>query len=295
VDEPFGRAAFDRLIGDLRPKLHRYCSRMTGSVIDGEDVLQDALLKATSALPRAGTVDRPDRWLFRIAHNAALDFLRHRSRHDATTQADEEVDMIVDPVDALHQRLVVSSSLRTFMRLPASQRGCVILRDVLGYSVAETCEIMESTVPATKSAIQRGRARLRDLAAMTGDVEPPALSESDRARLVDYVDRFNAHDFDAIRAMLADDVRLDLVNRVQMSGRAQVGEYFHRYAQSDHWRFAAGFVDRRPAILVFDPNDDDGRPLYFVLVDFAENAITNIRDFLFAAYAIDDADLFVIR
>src|SRR5262249_26294316 len=72
------RAAFDRLLGDLRPKLHRYCARMTGSVIDGEDVVQEALAKAIEAFPDAGGIAHVEGWLFRIAHNSALDFLRRR-------------------------------------------------------------------------------------------------------------------------------------------------------------------------------------------------------------------------
>jgi DNA-directed RNA polymerase specialized sigma24 family protein len=79
------RLAFDRLIGDLRPKLHRYCARMTGSVVDGEDVLQEALLKAIDAFNPAEPVANPEGWLFRIAHNAALDFLRRRAARSATT------------------------------------------------------------------------------------------------------------------------------------------------------------------------------------------------------------------
>jgi RNA polymerase sigma-70 factor, ECF subfamily len=69
---------------------------MTGSVIDGEDVLQDALVKAVRARSGAGEIVQPERWLFRIAHNAALDFLRRRARADAR-QADEDPEMIVDP------------------------------------------------------------------------------------------------------------------------------------------------------------------------------------------------------
>src|SRR5262249_33432997 len=69
-------AALERLLVELRPKLHRYCARITGSVIDGEDILQDAIIKAIEALPTAGTIENPEGWMFRIAHNAALDFLR---------------------------------------------------------------------------------------------------------------------------------------------------------------------------------------------------------------------------
>src|SRR6478735_10803288 len=85
----------ERLLIAMRPKLHRYCARMTGSVIDGEDVLQDALIKAVEAFPAAGPIGNPEGWLFRIAHNTALDFLRRRNRQAALFSA-EEVDMMVD-------------------------------------------------------------------------------------------------------------------------------------------------------------------------------------------------------
>src|SRR5262249_6081075 len=70
-------------------------------------------------------------------------------------------------------------------------------------------------------------------------VRPPALTAFERARLLEYAACFEARDFDAVRDMLADDVRLDLVNRLQRQGRSEVGEYFHRYAQSVDWRVVA--------------------------------------------------------
>src|ERR1700704_1630068 len=60
------REALDRLLGELRPKLHRYCARMTGSVVDGEDVVQEALVKAIEAIPQAGAIGYPEGWLVRI-------------------------------------------------------------------------------------------------------------------------------------------------------------------------------------------------------------------------------------
>src|SRR5499426_3066938 len=103
------RADFDRMLGELRPKLHRYCARLTGSVIDGEDVLQDALIKAVEAFPTAGTLDNPEAWMFRIAHNAALDFLRRRTRIEAVL-SDEDLTMIPDPVIAQDEQLAAAAS-----------------------------------------------------------------------------------------------------------------------------------------------------------------------------------------
>src|SRR5712671_6576189 len=87
---------FEQLLGELRPKLHRYCARMTGSAIDGEDIVQDALMKAFAARASAGVLDNPQAWLFRIAHNATLDFLRRRAR-GPLMEGEEEFEMIAAP------------------------------------------------------------------------------------------------------------------------------------------------------------------------------------------------------
>jgi RNA polymerase sigma-70 factor, ECF subfamily len=286
--------ALDHLAVELRPRLHRYCARMTGSVIDGEDVLQEALLKAIEAAPRTQPLDNPEAWLFRIAHNAALDFLRRRARHD-TAHSDEDPDMIAALSSPVIDRQVAAASLATFMRLPVGQRGAVILRDVLGYSVEEVCEILDGSVPAVKGFLQRGRERLRALAQEGDEVPPPELDDTERTRLLHYIARFNARDFDSVRDMLADDVRLEMVNRTHRRGRRDVGEYFTRYSQTAAWHCVAGFVDRRPAIIMFDPQDLAGRPRYFILLGWENDSIVTIRDFHFAPYAIEDAEVFTLR
>jgi RNA polymerase sigma-70 factor (ECF subfamily) len=281
---------FDRLLGELRPKLHRYCARMIGSVVDGEDMVQDALLNALEARTKVGAIANMEAWLFRIAHNAALDFLRRRTRHRAA-QSQEIPEMIAAPANLVQDREIAAASLRTFMRLPPQQRSAVILKDVLGHSLDEICEVMGGSVASAKSALQRGRASLRELAHEPDEAPEPTLAEADRNRLVKYVESFNARDFDSIRLMLADDVQLDLVNRLRAKGRDKVGEYLHRYALADQWRFEAGLVDGRPAMFVFDRHDQTRWPAYFVALDFAKETVVGIRDFLFARYALNGADL----
>jgi len=284
------REAFDRLLGELRPKLHRYCARMTGSVVDGEDVLQEALVKAIEAFPQAGPLANPEGWLFRIAHNAALDFLRRRTRQDQL-RSDEDPDMIVDPVTTTEDRQIAAASLRTFMRLPAAQRSSVILMDVLGYSLDEIRDVMDSSIPAIKAALHRGRARLRELAQEPDDVSPPLLAELERSRLAAYVERFNARDFDALRIMLADDVRLELVNKLRLAGRGEVGNYFHNYSKVTDWHLVPGLVDRHPAVLVHAPGNLTARPDYFILLGWAGDSVATIRDFRFARYVTDGAEI----
>ncbi|TWT15301.1 sigma-70 family RNA polymerase sigma factor [Reyranella sp. CPCC 100927] len=290
--EADARAVFDRLLGELRPKLHRYCARMAGSVIDGEDVLQDALMKAVKAFPHAGPLASTEGWLFRIAHNAALDHLRRRTRQDAI-HTDADPDLIVDSDAVTDARQSAAASLRTFMRLSVAQRSSVILMDVLGYSLQEMSDIMDATIPAVKAALHRGRTRLRALAQEPDDRPIPALAAPEQVLLAAYIERFNARDFDAIRDLLADEVRLDLVSRTQATGRRDVATYVGHYSRLRDWHYALGRVEDRLAVLVCDPADLT-RVLYFVLLQWSDGRLAAIRDFRYARYATIDADMTVL-
>src|SRR5713226_18772 len=292
MPEALAAADIDGLLAAMRPRLHRYCARMVGSVIDGEDVLQDALIKAVESFASAGGIGNAEGWLFRIAHNTALDFLRRRSRREAL-RSGEEVDMIADPADTVLSREIASASLRTFMRLPIAQRSSVILMDVLGCSLREVCEVMDFSLPAVKAALHRGRTQLRELAEEPDDAPRAQLSDADRKRLGAYVTHFNARDFDAIRAMIADDVRLDLVNKTRMNGKAEVSRYFGNYSKVADWHLVPGLVEGHPAILVFDPNAPGSAPKYFVLLQWSADKVATIRDFRHAAYVIDGAEYLI--
>src|SRR4029453_9924559 len=177
------KSEFERLLAELRPKLHRYCARMTGSVIDGEDVLQETLIKAIEAFPHTGPLANAEGWLFRIAHNTALDFLRRRPRQQGLQTAEEDLEAIADPDSEIERRQAAAASLRVLMRLPVGQRSSVILMDVLGHSLEEISEVLDTTVPAVKANLHRGRQRLVELASEPDDRPPPALAELDRQRL----------------------------------------------------------------------------------------------------------------
>ncbi|WP_407157781.1 sigma-70 family RNA polymerase sigma factor [Bradyrhizobium sp. STM 3557] len=283
------QTGLDHLLIAMRPRLHRYCARMVGSVIDGEDIVQDALIKAVQAWPAAVPIAQPEGWLFRIAHNTALDFLRRRSRLEAL-QMGEEAELMADAHDATTLREMARLGLRLFMQLPVGQRGSVILIDVLGCTPQEVCDITNMSLAAVKAALHRGRARLRELAASSEDLPQPALAPAEQARLSAYAARFNAHDFDAVRAMLADDIRLDLVGRTRMRGKVEVSRYFGNYAKASDWHLVPGMVEGRPALLVVDPGRPDAVPSYFMLLQWAADGVISIRDFRHAAYVIDGAD-----
>ena len=116
------------------------------------------------------------------------------------------------------------------------------------------------------------------------------MSDPDRRKIAAFVDLFRSGDFDAIRAMLADDVKLDLVNRLQLEGRDKIAPYFTRYAEVTKWRFALGAVEGRPAMLVFDGDRPDGKTFAFRPDRLVGGRIVAIRDFLFAPYVLETID-----
>ena len=272
----------DRLTA-LRSRVHRYCARMTGSTIDGEDILQDALVKALDARAEGISVDNLEGWLFRIAHNKCLDLLRRKSRNSVVPLTGD-----FEPA-AMPEADTVAISFETFLRLPELQRCAVILKDVLGHSIDEIARIADCTPAAAKSALQRGRATLRQLAQAPPDARVPLMPDTARRKMARFVDQFRAGDFDAIRAMLAADVKLELVNRLEWEGRDTIIPYFTRYAEETKWRFVFGAVEGRLAMLVFEIGMME-KPAHFVLIDWRDDEITAIRDFLFAPYALESVD-----
>ena len=284
------RTDFERFLGDIRPRLHRYAARMTGSVIDGEDVVQNAIIKALEAFPSNGPTENPEGWLIRITHNAAIDLMRQRGRHEAI-KLEGDPDLIIDPVMPAMEREAAATRIRTFMLLPVAQRSAVILMDVLGYHLDEIGAITDMSVAAIKAALHRGRRRLRELVREADDAGCSPPTHADSLRVEAYIDRFNDRDFDSIRDMLAEDVRLDLVNRLRAKGRNEVGEYFHRYSLSTDWRCAQGYIEGRPAIVMRDPSDPAGSLGYLILLEWRQNQIVTIRDFRFARYVMEDAEI----
>jgi RNA polymerase sigma-70 factor (ECF subfamily) len=141
-----------------------------------------------------------------------------------------------------------------------------------------------------KAALHRGRARLREIAKEPDDTPVPALAEGERSRLAAYVDRFNARDFDAIRDMLAEEVRLDLVSRTRLKGRREVATYVHNYSEVRDWHLVPALLEGRPVVMVRDPGDASGLPAYFILLAWRGGEVADIRDFRYARYVVEGAE-----
>jgi RNA polymerase sigma-70 factor (ECF subfamily) len=144
-------------------------------------------------------------------------------------------------------------------------------------------------VPAVKAALHRGREVLRELGEASTHAERKTEGETKRASrqispgLVRYASLFNAHDWDGIRAMLSDDVRLDLVSRRKAAGRRDVGAYFTNYERASDWRLSPAWFDGREVLAVFSAASDE-RPRYVIELSFIDDRVQLIRDFRYVPY-----------
>jgi RNA polymerase sigma-70 factor (ECF subfamily) len=162
----------------------------------------------------------------------------------------------------------------------------VILKDVLGHSNVELSALLGLSELAVKSALHRGRERLRALS------EPSAAAAATEPEfspgVARYVALFNARDWDGVRALLAEDVRLDLISRAKRAGPREVSSYFGNYSKLSDWHLVQGAVDGAEAILVYrDPRDP--KPAYFIELTFSGERIAFIRDFRYVPYILSDA------
>jgi len=276
--------AFLETLATLRPSLHRYCARMTGSVMDGEDVVQEALFEAYRKLDKFDESRLLKPWLFRIAHNRCIDFLRMRGvRVEAETAAasSESVEPNELPeldVDDALEHLVIS--------LPPMERACVLLKDVFDYSLQEVAELVDSTVVGVKAALHRGRSKIK---ASSAPIKSQAIENPELVQLLDlYVERFIRHDWDGLRELISADARLNVIDRFR--GRLDESGYFGVYERwSFPWTMAVGDVDGTSVVIMLHRGVDAWTPHSVVRIDVVNRRVESIPDYFHCPWMLEAA------
>ena len=330
-------AAFAALAERYRPELRAHCYRMVGSLHDSEDLVQETLLRAWRARDTFAYQGPSSyrAWLYRIATNACLDLLRRRPRtpfpwqprtggqqsSGTLLQPDEDLAWLQPYPDRLLGEGVASGSdqpeaklvardaielafIATVQLLPPTQRAVLIVRDVLGWSAKETAALLDTTVAAANSALQRARATLRRHA--SGDrlewAPPTPPTDSDRALVSRYIDAHERRDFAALAALLRADARLTMpptpswfegreaivdlfASWLDPASPGYVGEVRHLPIAANRQLGSAGYLRRS--------GDSTFRPLGLQVLRVAGGRVADVTMFvstdLFAAFALPDS------
>jgi len=279
--------AFLETVVLLRPKLHRYCARMTGSTLDGEDVVQDALIDAYRRLETYDDSRPIGPWLFRIAHNRCIDVLRRRDVRVRAEDAAAEpaVTEAVEPSGPALGRAVE----HLVQHLPPKERACVLLKDVFDYTIEEIADLVESTPGGVKAALHRGREKLNALPPPAGPRPAPVLSHETERLLRLYVERFNQRDWNGLRALIAADATLRVADWFE--GPLRESPYFDHYAQLAVPLFAVlSDVDGQPAVILHADEAGLTEPRAVVRVTADTDRIVHIRDYTHCPWVIAAAD-----
>jgi RNA polymerase sigma-70 factor, ECF subfamily len=265
--------AFIDTMSELRPDLHRYCARITGSVFDGEDVVQEALFEAYRKLDKFDDRLPLKPWLYRIAHNRAIDFLRNQKvRNEAETALGEPA--FTPPLNPSLLNLAPAVE-RLVINLPPMERACVLLKDVFDYSLEEIAELVGSTVGGVKSALNKGRSKLaRTPPTIRRQTRPnPQLAELLRL----YVERFNRQDWNAVRELIHADARLRVTDI--FAGRME-DKYFTKFSAFPYpWQLATGELDQEQVVFMLGGWIPEARPSAVVRFDLRDSQIETIRHY----------------
>jgi RNA polymerase sigma-70 factor, ECF subfamily len=318
--------AFRRLLEPYRGELHAHCYRMLGSLHDAEDALQDALLRAWRGLARAQGISSLRAWLYKIATNASLDVIGKRPKRTLPV----DYGPSTDPADGPGQPLVESvwidpypdetlavedgyaapearferresvelAFIAALQHLPANQRAVLIMREVLGFSAAESAATLDTSVPSINSALQRAR--------KTVDEKLPEQSQQATLRTIgderlqgiveDYMEALDGGDVPRVVSMLADDAAWSMPPLASWFRGDDIPEFLARYPLSGEWRWKrlATRANGQPAVAAYIYDDDAGAYLPFALdvLTFEGDRIKEVTAFITRTIELPDRDDF---
>jgi RNA polymerase sigma-70 factor (ECF subfamily) len=264
--------AFVRLTAPHRQALHRHCYRLLGSLDDADDALQETLLRAWRSIDRFEPVAPIRAWLYRIATNVSLRMLeQHRAAPDAGERLQPYPDHLLDdlpspapsPETAVEEREGIGLAFVAAMQLlPPKQRVTVVLRDVLGWSAREVAELLDDTVPAVNSALQRGRERLQRESGGIARAHAPADRRVEQQLIRRFQEAWAEVDVEGIVALLADDALLTMPPEpFRFEGSDAIGKFFATVpvgGRLDQIRLVPAHANGQPALAAYADEDGSG-------------------------------------
>jgi RNA polymerase sigma-70 factor (TIGR02960 family) len=310
---PRSESAFAALAERHRHELQVHCYRMLGSFDGAEDAVQETFLRAWRARDTLERAEWFRAWLYKIATNTCLDEIKRTERYL------ERLDSIADvtwlqpypdrmlelaaseggPGEALVERETIELIfLAVIQVLPPPQRAVLILREMVGWSAKETGEVLELTVPAVNSALQRARATLRaQLPSERRELwTTPQASAAERRALERFIEAHERGDTEAALELIADDVRVTMPpNGLLFDGRDAVVPLIVRaHSGADgEWRLVPTAANRHPAAASYlrAPGDDTFRAFKLDVLRVVDGRIAELTTFgsdRFAAFGLPD-------
>jgi RNA polymerase sigma-70 factor (ECF subfamily) len=312
---------FDDLVRRYRRELHVYCYRMLGSFDEAEDHVQEVLLRAWRSRDRFEGRSSPRTWLYRVATNACLDTLRRDARRTVPSRSggpsasrpsvavlpwlQPYPDSLLDEVAAdqpgpeamaVSRETMSLAFLAAIQLLPPRQRAVLILRDVVGWPAAEVAGLLDVSVPAVTSALQRARTTLRDRWP-DGRLDWAPAAEPDsgqRLLLQRYIAAHEQADPEALIALLRDDVRLAISPQVgEWNGRTDVGDALRGGMNSlGRWRLLPIMANGRPGAAGYlrRPGETAFFPFVLTVLCFEDGRLADIAAFeqpsMFTAFGL---------
>jgi RNA polymerase sigma-70 factor (ECF subfamily) len=307
-----GESAFTALAERHRRELHVHCYRMLASFHDAEDAVQETLLRAWrgrdgfagSVLFRA--------WLYRIATNVCFDVLRQRSRRPAAVRSFADVpwlqpypDRLLDEIPAsddepeavvVERETIELAFLSAMQLLPPRQRAALIVRDVLGWPASETADLLETSVPAVNSALQRARATMQEHLPARRTEWPTAVpTPEERTLLERFIDAHERCDAAAAVAIAAPSIRITMPpDLLCFDGIEAIAPLLERAFGEDRegdWRLVPTQANRMPTAASYlrRPGDSVFRAFKFDVLRVEDGAIAEITTFgagLFGAFGL---------
>lgn len=314
-------AAFEARAQRHRRELHVHCYRMLGSFEEAEDAVQETLLRAWRGRSQVDADGGFRPWLYRIATNYCLDVLRRRQRRAQTIGSFAEIpwlqpypDRLLDEIPAapgdapdamaVARETIELAFIAVVQELPPRQRAAVLLCDVMGWSARETAELLQTSLAATNSALQRARATLAERrpaaaptpaghAAAAGTRTPPNPRERELVQAL--IDIHEGADVTRAAELLAEDVRVTMPpNPWLYEGREAVLDLFASgtgYNGPGEWRLLPTAANRQPATASYlrDWDDTVFRAFKIDVFDIRDGLIAQITTFgsdLFGAFGL---------